>query len=356
MNKPFWNQELETASWKDVLHWQSDKISTFVSELPARSSFYQKHLSDHTHKTLKTFEHLSELPFTTKQDIKHSQSELTLAEPFGLNQATTQKKIIQGVSSSGTTGSPMYYALTKKDLAVWTDGIANTFYTGGIRPDDIIAHLVGLPMVAGGLPYADGLRKIGATLCWLGGFPKERILQAMAQLNTTAMLATTSFGTYLAEEMLSGRSDIPEIKLKKFLSGGEPGLSQVEVRKTIEQGLKIKHIREIMGLGDVMSAMWSECEMQDGMHFNAQKYVAIELIDPDTCETLAMEDGAVGEIVYTTFEREATPLLRYRSQDHMQLIGNDCACGRTSPKFRCIGRTDDMIIYKGMNVFPAAIR
>jgi benzoylacetate-CoA ligase len=112
----------------------------------------------------------------------------------------------------------------------------------------------------------------------------------------------------------------------------------------------------MMGLGDVMSAMWGECEMQNGMHFNAQRYVAIELIDPETCEVLPMNEGAVGEVVYTTFEREATPLLRYRSRDHMQLIGNGCACGRTSPKFQCIGRTDDMIIYKGMNIFPTAIR
>ncbi len=356
MYKHYWNEELETKPWNEVQDWQSTKISEFVSALSSRSKFYHKHLSNIETKEVKTFKHLSDLPFTSKQDIKGTQSELTLAEPFGLNQAATQEEVIQGVCSSGTTGSPMYYALTRKDWEVWSDGIANTFYTAGIRPDDIIAHLVGLPMVAGGLPYADGFRKIGATLCWLGGFPKERILREMDHLNVTSMLSTTSFGTYLAEELLSGCSGTPEIKLKKFLSGGEPGLAQPEIRQKIEQGLKTKHIREIMGLGDVMSAMWSECEMQDGMHFNAQRYVAIELIDPDTGGILQMDDGAIGEVVYTTFEREATPMLRYRSQDHMQLMSNDCACGRTSPKFRCVGRTDDMIIYKGMNVFPTAIR
>lgn len=355
MYQPFWNEELETKPWKEVQEWQTDKIARFVSLLPPASGFYREHLSKSKTINIKTFKHLSDLPFTTKQDIRDAQSVLTPTEPFGRNQAVTQEKIIQSVCSSGTTGSPMYYALTRKDLDVWDDGIANTFYTAGIRPDDMVAHLVSLPMVAGGLSYADGLRRLGATLCWLGGFPKERMLREMGHLQVSAMLATTSFGIYLAEEMRSGCADVSEIKLKKYLSGGEPGLAQPKTRQKIEEGLGTKHIREMMGLGDVMSAMWSECEMQDGMHFNAQRYVAIELIDPKTCESLPMKDGAIGEVVYTTFEREATPLLRYRSRDHMQLMGNDCACGRTSPKFQCIGRTDDMIIYKGMNIFPTAI-
>lgn len=356
MYKLFWNEELETKPWKEVLEWQSNKIAHFVSALPSRSNFYREHLSKNNTRELKTYEHLSDLPFTTKQDIRDAQAVLTPTEPFGRNQSVNQEEIIQSVCSSGTTGSPMYYALTRNDLDVWIDGIANTFYTTGIRADDMIAHLVSLPMVAGGLSYADGFREIGATLCWLGGFPKERILREIGRLHITAMLATTSFGIHLAEEMQSGCSDKDEINIKKYLSGGEPGLAQPKIRQKIEEGLGVNHIREMMGLGDVMSAMWGECEMQDGMHFNAQRYVAIELIDPDTCEILPMKEGAVGEVIYTTFDREATPLLRYRSRDHMQLIGTDCACGRTSPRFQCIGRTDDMIIYKGMNVFPTAIK
>jgi phenylacetate-CoA ligase/benzoylacetate-CoA ligase len=111
-----------------------------------------------------------------------------------------------------------------------------------------------------------------------------------------------------------------------------------------------------MGLGDVISGMWSECEAQDGMHFNAQKYVALELVDPDTGCAVPWREGATGELVYSTFRREATPVLRYRSRDHARVVGTGCACGRTSPRIRCIGRTDDMLIYKGMNVFPTALR
>jgi phenylacetate-CoA ligase/benzoylacetate-CoA ligase len=140
------------------------------------------------------------------------------------------------------------------------------------------------------------------------------------------------------------------------LCGGEPGLNQPEIRDRIMRGLGITQLREVMGLGDVLSAMWGECEAHDGMHFNAQKHVAIELIDPETGELVPWQEGSTGEIVYTTFAREATPLVRYRSRDHALVIGTGCRCGRTSPRIRCIGRTDDMLIYKGMNVFPTAIR
>jgi phenylacetate-CoA ligase/benzoylacetate-CoA ligase len=133
-------------------------------------------------------------------------------------------------------------------------------------------------------------------------------------------------------------------------------LNQPEIRDRISRGLGITHLREAMGLGDVISGMWAECDQQDGMHFNAQKYVAVELIDPATGEVLPWRESATGEIVYTAFDRDATPMVRYRSRDHALVVGVNCACGRTSPRIRCIGRTDDMLIYKGMNVFPTALR
>jgi len=216
---------------------------------------------------------------------------------------------------------------------------------------------VGLPMVAGGLPYADGFRRIGATLCWLGGFPTERILRDMRRLRVTALLATTSFAQYLAQHWDDvGRETGIASSLGKVIGGGEPGLGQPEIRARIQQGLALTHLRETMGLGDVLPSMWGECDVQDGMHFHAQRYVAVELIDPVSGQQVAWRDGATGELVYTAFARDATPVVRYRSRDHALVVGTRCACGRTSPRIRCIGRTDDMLIFKGMNVFPTAIR
>ncbi|MBT4523004.1 MAG: hypothetical protein HOC23_23630 [Halieaceae bacterium] len=356
MQNNYWNKELETLPWAELEQWQTGQITDFVSSLVGRSIMYDGLLEGIAHRPLRDINDLARLPFTTKLDLRNAVTDCATDLTFGNNQSALSEDIVQAVSSSGTTGAPMYYALTRDDLRDWTDAIANTFFTAGLRPTDSIAHLVGLPGVAGGLPYADGFRAIGATTFWLGGFPTERILKEIGRLKLNTILATTSFGSYLAELVEQGNSDAKDITLEKFISGGEPGLGQPEIRAKIARGMGTEQIREVMGLGDVLSAMWSECECQDGMHFNAQKYVAIELIDPDSEDRIDWQPGAHGELVYTTFRRQATPVLRYRSRDHVEIIDTRCDCGRTSPRMRCIGRTDDMLIYKGMNVFPGTIR
>jgi phenylacetate-coenzyme A ligase PaaK-like adenylate-forming protein len=355
----YWNSEIETLPWAEVERWQAGRIAAMLPALRQRSGLYAAlHANGVDTLLLRQLADLQALPFTTKDDVRAAQDAATAAEPFGSNQGVPLHDIVQAISSSGTTGQPVYYALTAADLEVFTDAIAHTWFTAGIRRDDVVAHLVGLPMVAGGLPYADGFRRIGSTLCWLGGFATERILREMRRLRVTALLATTSFATYLAgpwDEV--GRETGVASQLQKVLCGGEPGLNQPEIRERIRRGLGVAHLRETMGLGDVIPAMWGECEAEDGMHFNAQRYVAIELIDPASGAVLPWAAGATGEIVYTAFEREATPLVRYRSRDHALVLGVEpCRCGRTSPRIRCIGRTDDMLIYKAMNVFPTAIR
>ncbi len=355
----YWNAELETMPWAEVERWQASQIASMLGPLRRRSRMYAHlHARLPAEPVMRGLVDLQALPFTMKDDIRAAQDDSAVATPFGANQAASLDDIVQAVSSSGTTGKPMYFALTAADADRWGDAIANTFFTAGLRRSDVVAHLVGLPMVAGGLPYADGFRRIGATLCWLGGFPTERTLREMRRLRTTALLATTSFGLYLAGqwEAIGVETGVPSA-LRKVLAGGEPGLNQPDIRRRITAGLKIEHLREVMGLGDVISAMWGECEAHDGMHFNAQKHVAIELIDPETGVALPWREGATGEIVYTALARDATPLVRYRSRDHALVTGTlRCACGRTSPRMRCIGRTDDMLIYKAMNVFPTAIR
>lgn len=359
MQTPYWNAELETKPWAAVERWHREQLSELISSLKVRSRFYNERLAGiqwGASASCSTAP-LSELPFTTKDDIRAAQEEVRPGEPFGTIQAAPLTEIVQCLSSSGTTGDPIYYALTRRDLEVWTDGIANTFFTTGIRPGDVVGHLVGLPMVAGGLPYADAFRRIGATLAWLGGFPTARIISSLRRLQATAILATTSFGLHLTthcEELMGFPAS--DLRLKKFVSGGEPGLGQPEIRDSVARGLGLSHVREMMGLGDVMAAMWGECDETGGMHFNAQRYVFVELIDPATGAPVAWKEGAMGEAVYTTFERDATPLLRYRSRDHIVVTATECRCGRTSPKIRCIGRTDDMLFYKGMNVFPSAVR
>jgi len=353
----YWNAALETLPWDAVERWQMPQIAGFVAALPARSALYARLLGAGARASLREFTALESLPFTLKTDVRAAQDAASAAAPFGDNQGVPTTAIVQTLSSSGTTGRPLYYALTRGDLELWSEAIAQSWYTAGLRAEDMVAHLVGLPGVAGGLPYADGFRRVGATLCWLGGFPTERILRELRPLRISALLATTSFGTYLAEQWaaLGADTGLPST-LRTVLCGGEPGLDQPKIRAKIRDGLGISALREVMGLGDVLSCLWAECEAEAGMHFNAQACVAVELVDPDSGARVAWREGAEGELVYTTFAREATPMLRYRSRDHVVVTGMGCACGRTSPRIRCIGRTDDMLIYKGMNLFPTALR
>ena len=354
----FWNAELETKAWPEIERYQAGQIADMLPALRQRSHFYARLHRDATPQpAMRSLTDLALLPFTLKDDLRAAQQATSADTPLGENQAAPMADIVQVISSSGTTGQPLYYALTQRDVETFADAIANVWFTAGIRRDDTVAHLVGLPMVAGGLPYADGFRRIGASLCWLGGFPTERILRDMRRLRVTALLATTSFAQYLAQRWDDvGRETGIESLLKKVIGGGEPGLGQPEIRSRIQQGLQLTHLRETMGLGDVLPSMWGECEEQDAMHFNAQRYVAVELIDPASGQQLPWREGATGELVYTAFVRDATPVVRYRSRDHAIVVGTRCACGRTSPRIRCIGRTDDMLIFKGMNVFPSAIR
>ena len=351
-----WNAELESMPWRDVERWQATQVDAFLHKLRARSPLYAR-LHGAASPRVGDFADLRALPFTTKDDLRTAQDAASAGAPFGANQGVPSSAIVQALSSSGTTGRPLYYALTARDVETFTDAIATVWFAAGIRSDDVVAHLVGLPMVAGGLPYADGFRRVGATLCWLGGFPTERILADMRRLRATALLATTSFALHLAERWdEGGRETDVASSLRKVLGGGEPGLHHAEIRSRIAAGLGGADVRETMGLGDVLPSMWGECGQRDGMHFCAQRSVAVELVDPATGDPVAWREGATGELVYTTFARDATPVVRYRSRDHALVTGVGCACGRTSPRMRCIGRTDDMLIYKGMNVFPAALR
>lgn len=359
MEQRYWDEEFETKPWREVAGWQAGRVAEFVSGLRARSEFHKDRVTsaDRPAGSPRSLDFLADLPFTTKEDLRRSQDERAPGEPFGRHQAVPLTEIVQVVSSSGTTGDPLYYALTANDLELWRELLAGFFFTAGIRAVDVVAHLVGLPGVAGGLPYADGFRTIGATLAWLGGFPTDRILRSFPRLQVSAVLATASFGTYLTDhcqEVIGAPAS--SLGVKKFLGGGEPGFGQQEIRDKVRLGWGLDHVREVMGLADVLSGLWAECDAEEGMHFCGHRGVAVELVDPNTGGQIPWQEGTTGEVVYTTFAREATPMLRYRSSDHIVVTGVDCRCGRTAPKIRCIGRTDDMLIYKGMNVFPSAIR
>jgi phenylacetate-CoA ligase/benzoylacetate-CoA ligase len=353
--KEYWDITFDTMPWNDVHGYWLEKLNALIGAVKSKSDFYHDHLADFT--AISSFDSLTDMPYMTKDIIRRVQLEASSTLPLGSIQVAPTEDVVQVISSSGTSGRPVYYGISQKDLERWRDALANFAFTAGIRKNDIVAHVVGTPIFAGGEPYFGGMRQIGATVVWAGGLATLRMLETIRNLHCTAMLGTASFDIYLAEqyEKILG---VPasELGMKTIIGGGEPGLGEISIRKKLRELWDAESVREVMGLADIMPGMWSECEYESGMHFCAHKYVMVELVDPDTGKHFPWEKGVCGEPVYTTILRDATPIVRYASHDYIRVEGSECACGRTSPRIRCIGRVDDMLIYKAMNVFPSAIR
>jgi phenylacetate-CoA ligase/benzoylacetate-CoA ligase len=351
----FWNQQFETMPWGDLHPYWLDKFNHLLTYVKANSAFYAKHLEKVN--TVSSFEDLINVPVMTKAEIREAQLAGDRTMPLGTIQTAKTEDIVQVISSSGTTGRPVYYGITQKDLESWREALAAFTYNAGIRKNDVVAHVVGTAIFAGGEPYFEGMRHIGATVVWAGGLATERLFETIRNMHCTAILGTTSFDLYLAENCQKYLGiDAKELGIKKILGGGEPGLGEEPIRNKIKELWGADTVREVMGLADIMPGMWSECAEEKGMHFTAQPHVMVELTDPDTGKHLPWEPGVCGEPVYTTITREATPIVRYASHDYIRVEAIECSCGRTSPRMRCIGRVDDMLIYKAMNVFPSAIR
>jgi phenylacetate-CoA ligase len=179
----------------------------------------------------------------------------------------------------------------------------------------------------------------------------DRLLQAIELLRPEAVVLTPSYAAYLLER----DARLSNSSVERVLVAGEPGGGEPAFRAKLEEGWGAR-VTEVMGIGDIGASLWGECEEQDGMHLGARGFVHAELIDPDTGEARAMEDGATGELVLSHLRHRAAPLLRFRTRDHVEVRANPCGCGRTGPRVRCIGRTDDMLIVRGVNVFPSAVR
>lgn len=351
----YWNPEFETMPWKDLHAYWLDKFNSLLSNVKSSPGFYQRHLQKV--KAVSSFDELTDIPVMTKSEIREAQLEGNREMPLGSIQVAKSEDIVQVISSSGTTGRPVYYGVTQKDLEGWRNALATFIYTAGIRKADVIGHVVGTAIFAGGEPYFEGMRHIGATSVWAGGLATERLFETLRNMQCTAILGTTSFDLFLAENCKKYLGiDAKDLGIKKILGGGEPGLGEEPIRNRIKDLWGADTVREIMGLADIMPGMWAECGEEKGMHFTAQPHVMVELVDPDTGKHLPWEPGVCGEPIYTTILREATPIIRYASHDYLRVEAMECSCGRTSPRMHCIGRVDDMLIYKAMNVFPSAIR
>ncbi|MDI6762309.1 MAG: phenylacetate--CoA ligase family protein [Thermodesulfobacteriota bacterium] len=347
----FWNEEMETLSPQKYHDVQEEALLKQLKYVWNNSVFYQKKFAEAgvQLKDVRHLEDLSKLPFTEKSELRDSQ---IASPPLGTHVACSMSKVKRIYSTSGTTGRPTFIGLTKNDLNVWREAACRAFWTGGFRHDSVVPLVVSPFFIAAS--YADSIEEIG-TVVPIGVGATDRLIAAFQHIGCNAFLSTSSFPLAFASALEKRGIDPKSLGVKVILAGGEPGAAIPSVRKKVEDIYGCLFL-EMMGNGDMCGEMWSECGYKKGMHFIAQKIVHPEIIDPDTGKALEIKDGTRGELVYTSLDRECIPLVRFRTRDHVEVTQTSCECGRTGYGIRVFGRTDDMIIVQGVNVYPAAVR
>jgi phenylacetate-CoA ligase len=339
------------VTFAELQDLQLTKLRRQVAYLADRSLFYRDKLAG-SDTSIESLEAFARLPFTTKQELRDSQS---AAPPLGRHACVGLEEVVRLHASTGTTGQPSWVGVTKNDSEVWTRLTAESFRAQGIRREDVVVHAAGLTLFVGGLPARDALEHLGATFVPIGTGASEKVIAAMQTLGRTVLHSTPSYAVYLAEYAHKQGIDPRSLNVRRLTVGGEPGGGEPAVRERIESEWGAP-VTEGLGGSETAPIIWGECEHQQGMHLTGGEWVYAELVDPETGEPVAWEAGVEAELVYTALDRECCGLLRFRTRDRVRVLGMDCACGRPGPRIRCVGRTDDMLIVLGVNVFPTAIR
>ena len=340
-----WNPEFETLPRPDMGKLQSERLGRLVDALYRRVPFYRKKMEQAGVKPqdIQSVKDIARLPFTTKDEMRE-------VYPYGLL-AVNMHEIVEIHTSSGTTGKPVVDAYTAGDIEVWSEVMGRTLATGGTTKHDIVQNAFGYGLFTGGLGVHYGSRKIGATVIPISGGNTKRQVAILKDFKTSVLTCTPSYALFLAEGCKEEGLDFKTLGLKAGFFGAEPWSENM--RKDIQEKLHLLAI-DIYGLTEIIGpGVASECEHQNGLHIFEDHFYP-EIIDPKTGKVLP--DGEKGELVITTLTKEGTPVLRYRTRDITFLDHSPCPCGRTSVRMhRILGRTDDMLIIRGVNVFPSQI-
>jgi phenylacetate-CoA ligase len=340
-----WNPDFETLSCSEMTRLHGERLGKLVDVLFRRVPFYRKKMEEHgvRPQDVQGIRDIGKLPFTTKDEMRD-------VYPYGLL-AVALSEIVEIHSSSGTTGKPVVDAYTRGDIETWAEVMARTLSAGGTTRHDIVQNAYGYGLFTGGLGVHYGARTIGATVIPISGGNTKRQLATLRDFKSTVLACTPSYALFLAEGAREEGLDLRTVGLKAGFFGAEPWSESM--RDEIETKLGAIAI-DIYGLTEVIGpGVATECEHQDGLHISEDHFYP-EIIDPVTEKVLP--DGEKGELVVTTLTKEGTPLLRYRTRDITYLDRSLCPCGRTTARMhRVLGRTDDMLIIRGVNVFPSQI-
>jgi phenylacetate-CoA ligase len=340
-----WNVHYETLGREVLARLQGERLGELVDRLYRRVPFYRRRLEEREVKPadINRIADIRKLPFLTKDDLR----EVYPLELLAVDLAD----IVEVHTSSGTTGKPVVDAYTSKDIGIWAESMARTLAMGDTSRSDVVHNAYGYGLFTGGLGVHYGSRLIGAMVIPISGGNTARQLAILQDFRATVLTCTPSYSLYLAEAAREQGLDFAGLPLRVGLFGAEPWSEGM--RREIEAKLHVKAL-DIYGLTEIIGpGVASECEAQDGLHICEDLFYP-EVIDPQTGQVLP--DGAKGELVLTTLTKEGTPMLRYRTRDITYLDRAPCRCGRTSVRMhRLLGRTDDMLIIRGVNVFPSQI-
>ena len=340
-----WNQAKECMSRDQMRELQGKRLHKIVQYVYHNVPFYRSRLQemDITPDDIRTIDDIVKLPFTTKKDLRDNY-------PFGL-QAAHQNEIIRIHASSGTTGNPTIVGYTRKDIGVWSECMARCLTSFGVSREDIFSVAYGYGLFTGGLGAHNGVEMVGAAVVPASTGNTEKHVRLIRDLGITGIACTPSYALHLAETMEKMGITRDQIKLRVGAFGAEPWTENM--RTEIQDRLGLKGFN-IYGLSEIMGPSVSyECDEQNGSHINEDHFYP-EIIDPETLQPLPA--GQTGELVFTTLTKEGMPVLRYRTRDLCSLMPGECPCGRTNVRMSAIqGRSDDMLIIRGINVFPSQV-
>ena len=349
-----YDAEIETRPVAEQFDLDRESYRRQIRYLFEHSAFYRHKLDEAGFSgpaDVGDLDDITGLPFTEKDEIRATQA---AAPPFGDHLACSPDKLRRVYNTSGTSGVPCLIGLTRNDLEGYATNAARGYTAAGFaKAQRIVVGFNAGPFVAGAV--YDGFDKLGCTVIPIGTGNTERLVGAIQRLNATGISCTPSYGLYLIDWCRERAINTLGLGLRNMITAGEPGGGDPLIRGRLEGAFGCK-VRESMGIGDITLSAWAEDDDGKGMHFMARGFAHVELIDPETGSPRAWEDGAEGELVYTALQREAMPLLRFRSRDHVVVNMEPNPLGRTGPRIRCVGRTDDMLIVRGVNLFPTALR
>jgi phenylacetate-CoA ligase len=356
MERKCWNPEMETMPAGEQRRFEREKLHRQLKYVAATSRLYKKKWVEtgSDPRDVKGTEDLKRLPFTTKAELRESQER---RPPFGDFLACKPEAVSRVHRTSGATGRFVYTALTRADLNLTHDCGARSFWSAGLRSHHRVIHCLNYQLWMGGVTDHFNLETTGATVFPFGVGNSRQLVRVIQEAGINAISSTPSYPRYLEQVVRDELGMEPrELGLSLGLFGGEPGLDNPAYRQRIEDTWGMKAQNANYGVSDVLCNFAAVCEENYQLHFLGTGALLFQLIDPESGEDIRIEEGGIGEMVLTHLAKEAQPLVRYRTSDLLEILGvGPCACGRTGPRFRVIGRADDMLHVKGINVFPNGV-